>query len=185
MFYSLNDSRCGIQCSLIREQSDPCAYVRKNCEQESLIPYLHIYYCDIQTNAGGFFFVLAMLVLLAFLFIFIGTAAGDFFCPNLSTVSSLLRLSENVTGLTFLALGNGAPDLFTTFTAMQKRNYNLALGELMGAATFITTVIVGTIAIMTGFRVTRRPFIRDVLFFLGAVVVLLITLSDGKVNCKI
>ena len=148
------------------------------------MPYLEIYYCRISGWIAPFF-VLFMLALLCMLFVFIGTAAGDFFCPNLSTLSALFHMSENITGLTFLAMGNGAPDLFTTFTAMQQGQYNLALGELMGAATFITTCVVGTVALVSGFQVTRRPFLRDIFFFLGAVITLLMVLRDGKVGLKV
>jgi sodium/potassium/calcium exchanger 6 len=91
-------------------------------------------------------------------------------------------LSENITGVTFLALGNGAPDLFSSFTAIQQDSFSLAMGELMGAASFIVTCVVGMLAITTGFRVNRRPFLRDVLFFIGAIVTLLIVLADGRIK---
>ena len=39
-----------------------------------------------------------------------------------------------------------------------------------GAGTFVTTVVVGIIAISTGFTLTRRPFLRDILLYLGAVI---------------
>jgi sodium/potassium/calcium exchanger 6 len=87
-----------------------------------------------------------------------------------------------MTGVTFLALGNGAPDLFSTFNAMQQSSYGLAIGELFGAATFITTVVVGVVALLFGFRVTRRPFLRDVLFFLFAVLFMMFVLWDGVIT---
>jgi len=34
----------------------------------------------------------------------------------------------------------------------------------------VTTVVVGIIAITTGFKLTRRPFLRDILSYLGAVI---------------
>ena len=34
----------------------------------------------------------------------------------------------------------------------------------------MTTVVVGIIAISTGFTLTRRPFLRDILLYLGAVI---------------
>lgn len=47
------------------------------------------------------------------------------------------------TGVTFLALGNGSPDLFSTFSAMHSNLGSLALGELIGAASFIVSVVAG------------------------------------------
>jgi hypothetical protein len=46
-----------------------------------------------------------------FLFSFIGISASDFFCPNLATIASYLGLNESTAGVTFLAFGNGSPDV--------------------------------------------------------------------------
>jgi sodium/potassium/calcium exchanger 6 len=45
-------------------------------------------------------------------------------------------LSETTAGVTFLAFGNGSPDVFSTFSAMNQGTFSLAIGELLGAATF-------------------------------------------------
>lgn len=79
------------------------------------------------------------LLLLSFLFSFIGIVASDFFCPNLATISNYLGLSETTAGVTFLAFGNGSPDVFSTFSAMNQGTFSLAIGELIGAATFSTS----------------------------------------------
>src|SRR5204863_4805898 len=83
---------------------------------------------------------------------------------------------------TFLALGNGSPDLFSTFAAMKAGSGSLAIGELIGAAFFITTVVVGSMAIVNPFKVSRKSFIRDVLFFAGAVAFSVGLLADGKIT---
>ena len=74
--------------------------------------------------------------ILAFLFSFIGITASDFFCPNLSTIASYLGLNESTAGVTFLAFGNGSPDVFSTFAALRGGTFSLAVGELIGAASF-------------------------------------------------
>ena len=87
----------------------PCDYIRENCSETAvgLVKYLDVFYCQLDGNTGGrAVFIIFALLLLVYLFIFIGTAAGDFFCPNLNTMATLLGLSENMTGVTFLALGN-------------------------------------------------------------------------------
>lgn len=82
------------------------------------------------------FIAFAYLVLLTFLFSFIGISASDFFCPNLSTIAASLGLNESTAGVTFLAFGNGSPDVFSTFAAMKGGTFGLAIGELIGAASF-------------------------------------------------
>ncbi|CCO28926.1 Putative cation exchanger C3A12,06c [Rhizoctonia solani AG-1 IB] len=83
----------------------------------------------------------------------IGICASDFFCPNLATIASTLGLNENVAGVTFLAFGNGSPDLFSTFSAMRAGSGSLAIGELLGAASFIVSVVAGSMPLVRPFRV--------------------------------
>ena len=116
------------------------------------------------------------------LFSAIGIAASDFFCPNLATLSQALRMSQSMAGVTFLALGNGSPDLFSTFSAMRVGSGSLAIGELIGAAFFITSVVAGSMAIVNPFKVSRKSFLRDLCFFAGAVAFSVGFLADGKLT---
>ena len=50
-------------------------------------------------------------------------------------MSQVLRLSQNVAGVTLLALGNGAPDIFSAFAAISQdddQKASLAVGALFG-----------------------------------------------------
>src|SRR5437762_1443906 len=84
--------------------------------------------------------------------------------------------------MTFLAFGNGSPDLFSTFSAISHESGSLAIGELIGAASFITSVVAGSVAVVSPFRITKAPFLRDVTFFLLAICVVLAIIWDGKIN---
>jgi sodium/potassium/calcium exchanger 6 len=117
-----------------------------------------------------------------FLFSTLGISASDFFTPNLATIAQLLGLDENVAGVTFLAFGNGSPDLFSTFSAMRANSGSLAIGELLGAASFIVSCVVGSMCIIKPFKVHRGPFLRDVGFFTVAVTLLLVILLDGQIR---
>ncbi|KAG0379337.1 hypothetical protein BGX24_000828 [Mortierella sp. AD032] len=170
------------QCEDIWKAPDRCAFVRENCDDypAGLINYLHFYFCDLShVPAAATVLLCAWLI---FLFGFVGVAASDFFCPNLSTIAKKLHLSESMTGVTFLAFGNGSPDVFSTFSAMGAGSGSLAIGELVGAASFITSVVVGSMAIIKPFKVSRAPFLRDVIFFAGCVLFTLYTVIDGKIT---
>ncbi|KAK7242732.1 Wnt/PCP co-receptor [Aureococcus anophagefferens] len=94
-----------------------------------------------------------------------------------------LRLSDDVAGATLMALGNGAPDVFTAWNAIQNAaDFPLVLAELLGASIFITTVVLGVVILAAHGRararrldlqagadgdeapcqVDARPFARDV-----------------------
>lgn len=84
--------------------------------------------------------------------------------------------------MTFLAFGNGSPDVFSTFAAMKINSGSLAVGELIGAASFIAAVVAGSMAIVHPFRVGRKSFVRDVSFFIVAVLFGIGFLADGQIQ---
>lgn len=159
--------------------ADQCAFVRDNCADEDvgLISYLTLYYCRLPSIKPLGFAIIALWTSL--LFTTIGVAASDFFCINLSTISTLLGLSESVAGVTFLAFGNGSPDVFSTFAAVKSHSGSLAIGELIGAAGFITAVVSGSMAIIRPFHVYKRSFLRDIGFFILAIAFSMIFLANG------
>ncbi|KAG0161390.1 hypothetical protein PDIDSM_8924 [Penicillium digitatum] len=171
-----------LECRLVRNVKNQCAYVRANCpdHEDGLISYLQFYYCGLADAKPVAFTIL--ILWLSLLFSTIGIAASDFLCIDLSTLASILGLSESLTGVTFLAFGNGSPDVFSTFAAMRSNSGSLAIGELIGAATFITSVVAGSMALVRPFKVARRSFIRDVGYFVVAVVFSMFMLADGKLH---
>jgi sodium/potassium/calcium exchanger 6 len=81
------------ECEFIQRQSDPCEFVRINCKQQDesgMFRYLEGYYCTFRPRQLSIIYIGMLFTLLAFLFLFIGTAAGDYFCPNLNTIANLL-----------------------------------------------------------------------------------------------
>ncbi|KAI9440045.1 Sodium/calcium exchanger protein-domain-containing protein [Lactarius indigo] len=159
---------------------DQCKVVHDFCPTSDTflsIPYLQTYFCASPASRPVVF--IGLLFWLVFLFSTLGISASDFFCPNLATIAQLLNLDENVAGVTFLAFGNGSPDVFATFSALRTNSGSLAIGELLGAASFIVACVVGSMCIIKPFRVNRGPFLRDSAFFTVAVSMLLVILLDG------
>ena len=91
-------------------------------------------------------------------------------------------MSESMAGVTFLAFGNGSPDVFSTFAAMKTHSGSLAVGELIGAAGFITAVVAGSMALVRPFKVARKSFVRDVGFFIVAAAFSMVFLADGHLH---
>lgn len=162
--------------------NEQCAFIRANCpdEEAGLLSYLQLYYCTLSRAKPVAFTILV--VWISLLFSTIGIAASDFLCINLSTIAAVLGMSESLTGVTFLAFGNGSPDVFSTFAAMSTNSGSLAVGELMGAAGFITAVVAGSMALVKPFQVARKSFVRDVSFFAVAASFSLIFLKDGNLK---
>jgi sodium/potassium/calcium exchanger 6 len=170
------------ECNTVHDAKDQCAFVRRYCDDDEagLIQYLTFYYCTLGGVKPIAFII--MVVWLGLLFSTIGIAASDFFSVNLSTIASILGLSESLAGVTFLAFGNGSPDVFSTFAAMGSNSGSMAVGELIGAAGFITAVVAGSMALVREFKVSKKTFVRDICFFIVAVGFAIGFLADGRLQ---
>lgn len=60
-----------------------------------------------------------LVLLLLLYFRFLALAAGRHFSPAVSQLVDRLRLSPSMAGVTLLALGNGAPDAFSSAAALR------------------------------------------------------------------
>ena len=160
-------------CRHVGRVQDQCAFIKRYCQEEDdgLISYLQLFYCTLSTAKPVAW--LLLLPWIGLLFTAIGTCAGDFFAVNLSSVARSLHMSDTFAGVTLLAFGNGAPDIFSTWAAFTSNNAELAIGELVGAASFIITVVAGSLAFTTAFRVPEVSFIRDAAFLLMTACLLL------------
>uniref|UniRef100_A0A671ETK2 Solute carrier family 8 member B1 n=1 Tax=Rhinolophus ferrumequinum TaxID=59479 RepID=A0A671ETK2_RHIFE len=124
---------CRDVCSL--NASDRCDFIRTNpdCHSEGgYLDYLEGIFCHFPPHLLPLVITFYAFWLL-YLFLILGVTAGKFFCPNLSAISTVLKLSHNVAGVTFLAFGNGAPDIFSALVAFSDpHTASLALGALFG-----------------------------------------------------
>ena len=79
-----------------------------------------------------------------------------------------LRLSQNIAGVTIMALGNGAPDIFSAMAGIGQDRPDLVFGSLFGAGVFVTAAVAGCVSVTRPFKLMERPFLRDVSFYLLA-----------------
>ena len=53
---------------------------------------------------------------------------------------------------------------------------------LLGAGTFVTTVVVGAVSLAVSCDLNQRPYLRDVLFYLGALAGMVIIIHKKKIT---
>ncbi len=119
---------------------------------------------------------------LLFMLYLLGDTADTYFCPALEVIVEVLHLSPNLAGVTFLAFGNGAPDVAGSVAAFASGNGDVGVSAVTGAGIFVTTVVAGAVALVCDAKVNRRPFLRDVGFYLLALGYLAIIFADNKVH---
>ena len=59
-----------------------------------------------------------------------------------------VRLARGGVSMSSIDFGNGSPDVFSTFSAMRANSGSLAIGDLLGAASFIFSCVVGLMCII-------------------------------------
>lgn len=168
---------------------EACAFIQDTCRPSSAYVHLALYYCSdawstsvLASTAVHMGVTLLLTVWLLALFSVLGLVASDFFCPNLSSMATRWGLSDNVVGVTLLALGNASPDVVSTFRAMRKDAGSMALGEIMGAAVFTVAIVCGSIMVLHSFRLDPFVFVRDVGTYMLAVALSLYFLHDGSLS---
>ncbi|XP_051156265.1 mitochondrial sodium/calcium exchanger protein-like [Leptopilina boulardi] len=108
-----------------------------------------------------------LILWLLYLFLILATTSDNFFCPSLGVISTVFRLSDSIAGVTILAFGNGAPDIFTSL-ASSPDDSMIMFTELIGAGVFVTALIAGSVAVFAPFQVHWKSFLRDCSFYILA-----------------
>ena len=162
-----------------------CDLVAANCplgtSGTNLVNYFAIHYCAFgEAQPVGYIF---LAVITFVVFSLLGTTADNFFVVQLETLSQNLKLSPTTAAITLLAIGNSAPDVFSDLAAVGNSDFALALGELMGASMFLTTVVLAAVilyATQDGKECTvdKTP-IRDILSFAVVLAALFVFVVTG------
>ena len=154
----------------------------------TFIPYLSAY-CG-ASPAWQPAIVITYCLWVCVLFSLLSTTADRHFVPQLRWLSALLRLRPEIAGITLLAFGNGAPDIFTAMAGIDGAGeFDLVLGEMLGASNFISTVVLASVLLATrpsagggGVALDRAEFSRDLAAYLVTVLTMLGVSLDGEVT---
>lgn len=73
---------------------------------------------------------------------------AEFLVSGSSDLAMLLGISETVVGLTVVAAGTGAPELFASIAALRKGSTGIALGNILGSNIFNTIAIIGAATVV-------------------------------------
>ena len=127
-----------------------------------------------------------------------GSTADGYLSPALEFMTVKFSISESLAGVTLLAFGNGAPDVFASIASAAKsddenmpKNYSgdgfQAMTPLLGSALFISSIVIPLAlyasaipneegVIQRFIKLTPKFFIRDLIFFYLVLIYILIVI---------
>ena len=109
----------------------------------------------------------------------------EYFIISLDEIAQKLHLPNNVAGASLMAMGSSAPELaiaiFSLFVAGGAHS-DVGIGTIVGSAIFNILVITGVSAVANPAHISWKVITRDILMYSVGVILLLITIYDGKVT---
>ena len=116
------------------------------------------------------------------LFIIIGVAlvlwGADRLTEGASSLARGMRVPEIIIGLTIVAAGTSAPELFVSMVSALKGTADLAVGNVIGSNIFNTTLIVGCSALVAPMVVSKSTVRKDIPFAVVASLLLFVLCFD-------
>ena len=106
--------------------------------------------------------------------IFCVLKGADFLTEGAAALARRVNIPEIVIGLTIVAAGTSAPELFVSLVSALKGTPDLAVGNVVGSNTMNCMLIVGCAAMVAPMTISRSTVKKDIPFAVGASVLLML-----------
>jgi K+-dependent Na+/Ca+ exchanger-like protein len=127
--------------------------------------------------------LVSLLVVIACVYA-LSVITDGFFVDSLDEISQRLNLPASVAGASLMAMGSSAPELAIALLALFRgsgEHSDLGIGTIVGSAVFNILVITGASALVRPAAVRFRVVLRDALFYLLSIGMLLVAFNDGHI----
>ncbi|CAD8118726.1 unnamed protein product [Paramecium sonneborni] len=157
------DNQCNYES--IQESIDKCLYVQRNCTNQQKIAFTQVFYCQLNEN-----YTLVLLLIPFFFFMMfnlLSKTAENYLSPAVTHIAKYFKLSQTLSGITLIALANGAPDVITAIIATGEDDQGvlIAVGSIFGSGLFMTTFVLGSVLYYSNhILVNKVSLTRDLVF---------------------
>lgn len=93
-------------------------------------------------------------------------AGGKMVVEGASDIARSFGMSDNLIGMTIVALGTSLPELVTSVVAARKNEIDMALGNVIGSNIFNILLVLGIAAVISPIGFTQQNGV-DILFLIG------------------
>ena len=116
----------------------------------------------------------------------IGLAAivwgGDLVVNSASNIAQQLGMSENLIGLTIVAVGTSLPELVTSLIATKKGELDIAIGNVVGSNIFNMLLILGAASVINPMTVSTFALIDLIFVIIAMIVFIILTFKSKTLN---
>lgn len=105
---------------------------------------------------------------------------GDFVVESATTIASMLGLSQNLIGLTIVALGTSLPELVTSIVAARKNEIDMALGNVIGSNIFNILLVLGVAGVISPVAFVAENIIDIIILMVMSAIVWLYAFKKNE-----
>lgn len=109
---------------------------------------------------------------------------GDFVVDGAVTVAGKLGLSENLIGLTIVAVGTSLPELVTSIVASRKNEVEMAVGNVLGSNIFNILFILGVAGTISPMAFIMENIIDIVLLTAASLLIYVFSWTKERIDRK-
>lgn len=109
-------------------------------------------------------------------------AGAEFLVKGASRIAAILQISPLIIGLTIVAYGTSAPEMFVSTMSSFSGQGDIAMGNVVGSNICNVLLILGLSALVTPLIVTKQIIRSDVPIMIGVSVLLLVFCLDGTLS---
>lgn len=109
---------------------------------------------------------------------------GDFVVDGSVTIAGKVGLSENLIGLTIVAVGTSLPELVTSIVASRKNEVDMAVGNVLGSCILNVLFILGIAGAISPMEFAIENLIDIVMLIVASIVVYIFGWTKQKIDRK-
>ena len=113
-------------------------------------------------------------ILFIVLGVYLVLRGADWLTDGASAIARRLNVPEIIIGLTIVAAGTSAPELFVSLVSALKDTPDLAVGNVVGSNIMNTMLIVGCAAVVAPMTISPATVRKDIPFAIGASLLLIV-----------
>ncbi|XP_043501440.1 sodium/potassium/calcium exchanger 4-like isoform X2 [Polistes fuscatus] len=155
--------------------------IEENCTAPAIDEFPSDGFTRVQRQSG---FIAIHFAIAIYLFLLLAIVCDDFFVPSIKKICEKLKLSEDVAGATIMAAASSSPELFINVVGTFITEGDLGVGTIVGSAVFNILAVPACCGLFAkqALQLEWWPITRDTLAYAFTVLLLIITLRNGRVE---